>query len=736
MAGDRSLLGVLGCDQWVRAAHTGTTVGPRGVGLSWTLPAPPAAEPFPAVTVQPRGLAFDRFCRAYLATPENVLRIRFGDTSRGVDYAKVPPAEPLFEAAGQQRDGTGGFAPVRPRAALADPVATGVDEDDRLVIAERGSRRITFVDLWQRRTVRQAETATARYPARAPLDLSVDGRLVWVLTEEPAALLRLTARRGPEEMELPAVPAGFRPVRLTLAEGLPVLLAAPGADPEGHCVLVSAGTAPLDVGPASAVAAGVGLVAVAPPAGGRYLVRYARVAGGWERVDALDITDYDGIGIAVTGAGRIAYTTAAGLRLAVGTRVRYTPQGRVVTFRLDAGEAAARWGRLFIDACLPVGTQIRYAVRTSDDESAGAIARTAADAALCAPEHPDLSPPMPPPELDVPLDLVQGQLYERVDTPLPWWRHRVDEKVLTLEGYVQAPAGRYAWVTLRLIGSSGTSPLVQGLRLEARTHTLTRRLPAVFEDNDQAGFLHRYLALFDGLLHDLDQRSARRELLLDPESAPAEALDWLASFVGLVLDERWPVRDRRLLIAQAAWLYRYRGTVAALTRYLALYLHAEPVILEHFRLRGFGGPVLGAGGGADTSRSILGLGMRVGGPVGNTGDARETGGAADPSAAFRPQAHRFSVYIPRPLSAEQQDVVRLILDRERPAHTVVDVCTVDAGLRVGVGDHLQLSTMVGRTGGFTPLTLEQSVLGTDGTLGRALPGAVVDSTRLGRTRAG
>jgi hypothetical protein len=134
--------------------------------------------------------------------------------------------------------------------------------------------------------------------------------------------------------------------------------------------------------------------------------------------------------------------------------------------------------------------------------------------------------------------------------------------------------------------------------------------------------------------------------------------------------------------------------------------------------------------------------MRVGGRVGNAGGTRETGepgetgGAADPSAAFRPQAHRFSVYIPRPLSAEQQDVVRLILDRERPAHTVVDVCTVDAGLRVGVGDHLQLSTMVGSTGGFTPLTLGHSALGIGGTLGRAVPGAVVDSARLGRTRAG
>ena len=48
--------------------------------------------------------------------------------------------------------------------------------------------------------------------------------------------------------------------------------------------------------------------------------------------------------------------------------------------------------------------------------------------------------------------------------------------------------------------------------------------------------------MFDSLLHDLDQRAARRDVLVDPAATPAEALPWLASFVGLVLDDRWPRR--------------------------------------------------------------------------------------------------------------------------------------------------------------------------------------------------
>jgi hypothetical protein len=58
-------------------------------------------------------------------------------------------------------------------------------------------------------------------------------------------------------------------------------------------------------------------------------------------------------------------------------------------------------------------------------------------------------------------------------------------------------------------------------------------------------------------------------------------------------------------------------------------------------------------------------------------------------------AHRFSVLIPASLTEEQLDVVRRILEVHRPAHTIFDVCTVGAGMRVGRGLHVGISSMVG-----------------------------------------
>ena len=285
---------------------------------------------------------------------------------------------------------------------------------------------------------------------------------------------------------------------------------------------------------------------------------------------------------------------------------------------------------------------------------------------------------------------------------------------------------------LRLVGDGRTSPTVHELRVEHAAHDLVRRLPEIYaDDGPDPSFLHRYLALFDGLLHDLDQRSVHRDLLVDPASTPVEALGWLASFVGLVLDDRWTETARRRLVAEIVPLYRLRGTVWALSRYVELFLEVAPIIVEHYRLRGAGGPILG-GDPALSSRSVLGAGFRVGGEVGSLAD-EPLDPDDDRASVFATHAHRFSVLVPRSLSAEEDAAVRHILDTERPAHTDYDMCTVDAGMRVGDGLHLGLSSIVGPTGGFDSAVTGLSLLGRGTLLGGRTSGVAVEAGRVGTT---
>ncbi len=224
--------------------------------------------------------------------------------------------------------------------------------------------------------------------------------------------------------------------------------------------------------------------------------------------------------------------------------------------------------------------------------------------------------------------------------------------------------------------------------------------------------------------------------MLDPRSAPAEILPWLASFVGLLLDERMghaprpggKIEDvRRTLIAEATWLFRFRGTVPGLRHFVEIYLGIQTILIEKFRARGLGGALLSDSGGL-SSNSILGAGFRVGGAIGEDETQLLSGSIED---AFDTHAHRFSLIIPASLTSEQLDVVKQILDLHRPAHTLVDVCTVGAGMRVGRGLHVELTSIIGRNGGFSQLQLGNAMLGRGAILGRPDAGTVIGGSRLG-----
>lgn len=60
------------------------------------------------------------------------------------------------------------------------------------------------------------------------------------------------------------------------------------------------------------------------------------------------------------------------------------------------------------------------------------------------------------------------------------------------------------------------------------------------------------------------------ESYVDPDLAPPDFLEWLAGWVGAVLDENWPVSRRRWSVARALELFRLRGTVAGLRDHISL----------------------------------------------------------------------------------------------------------------------------------------------------------------------
>lgn len=116
--------------------------------------------------------------------------------------------------------------------------------------------------------------------------------------------------------------------------------------------------------------------------------------------------------------------------------------------------------------------------------------------------------------------------------------------------------------------------VVDGL---ASPHPLVDALPGLLQEDE---FSRRFVGALDGVLAPVVSCLDCIDAYLDPALAPPDFLEWLAGWLGLVLDANWPEERRRRLMAQASELYRWRGTVRGLAEQVAVYTGALPEVVE------------------------------------------------------------------------------------------------------------------------------------------------------------
>jgi phage tail-like protein len=161
-------------------------------------------------------------------------------------------------------------------------------------------------------------------------------------------------------------------------------------------------------------------------------------------------------------------------------------------------------------------------------------------------------------------------------------------------------------------------------------------LPAIYSEDDFSG---RFLRIFEEIIKPVQSMINDIYFYFDLNTTPESFLPWLASWLGLVLDERWTDDQRRQLIKSAVELYRWSGTIHGLSEYLRIYTGVEPKITEF---------------GTDQ-------GMRLGG-ASKLGAQTQIGG----------QGNIFCFTVELNLSDKQEldtDIIKSIIEIQKPAHT-------------------------------------------------------------------
>jgi len=315
----------------------------------------------------------------------------------------------------------------------------------------------------------------------------------------------------------------------------------------------------------------------------------------------------------VDGAFYDSGPTGRPVPLVAQRRPRHAERATFVTPILDGREAGCVWHRLLLDIALPQGAGVTVASVADDDRAA--LLPEAADAGALA-ALPWRDEPTP---------------YRRADGPeRPFGDQAAAARQPTHETLFQAATGRWLRLRVTLAGDGRATPRLRALRAwYPRFSWSARYLPAVYrEDPVSASLLERMLANLEGLLTGIEERIAAADLLLAARTAPAEALEWLAGFFGVLLDPRWDVARRRLFLRHAVRLFELRGTARGLSLALHLALDAtvceatfaepparpDPIrLVERFRTRRFADVQLGlvGAGGVPNAAPVVGARWRA-----------------------------------------------------------------------------------------------------------------------------
>jgi phage tail-like protein len=308
------------------------------------------------------------------------------------------------------------------------------------------------------------------------------------------------------------------------------------------------------------------------------------------------------------------------------------------------------------------------------------------------------------------------------------------------------------WIAARFTGNGTATAALSQLRIQFDRDSYLKLLPAIYQEQSGCGdFFDRFLALFESVNERTEDTIRGLAALADPDAVPAAGIPWLASWLGLELDDRWDEISRREAIKRAYARYARRGTPRGLRESIEREAGVPVVVTE---------PVVHAGwwalpgrasscGTASTPEwthpegSVLGWTTTLvaaepqGAVVGTTATLDRSHLIAEEGFAaplFDEVAHQVQVLMYPAVAGDHRTLerVRAIIEREKPAHVTYHLCIAKPELRVGIQARLGVDAIV--SGERLPTRLAQpEPTGGALVLGGQPPGRLGPENRAGVT---
>lgn len=471
---------------------------------------------------------------------------------------------------------------------------------------------------------------------------------------------------------------------------------------------------------------------------------------------------HDGRGFVHTLDGKARYPTAEGPRVlqALSLPLRAS-NGNVVCRSLDGGAGGTCWHRLYVEASVPEGCGVRIWVAASDSPT------PPTDEAAWFPHDVGDTPPLrfalePAAGWVDPKAQQQGVEYaDWAKVPKAAWVPAYSEipqqkmllpltprmgltglftVLIQRQGYRSTRLyGRHLHMRLTLYGTGRSSPQLAAIRAwNPRFSYVRSYLPELYHEDPlvdgsaevgpttPADYLERFLGLFEGIITPLEDKVAEAWLLTNPQTAPAEALDWLAAWVGRLLDPNLDEAARRRLLSAFPELSRWRGTKHGLELAIEAITNGgitrgDVIVLEEFRLRRTFATILGADLADETDPLVGGLSVSGNSILGDTlflGDEHQREflalfgeGVTDPKLAhtakgrallkrdreavakfFEKTANRVTVLVFQGTETRDIGLIRRMVEAEAPVHVSTRVMSASRSFIAGISALVGIDT--------------------------------------------